>query len=343
MNDETTEKFRILIVDDAPDNIEILNELLEKEYEVFFATSGAEALSLSLSILPDLILLDIVMPGMDGYDVCRALKENESSQDIPIIFLTSCTDNDDLVKGFGVGAVDYITKPFQANELLARVNTHVQLRHARREVERKNADLEKALEQNRMLVREVYHRVKNNLNVACSLLNLQKDLVKEQQYAALFVEARNRILVMSGIHELLYRSATLANVPAVDFFTDITHKLIRSYNRREIHPHIDCGDLCLDLNATIPCGLIANELVTNSLKYAFPDGRKGSISLSLIRQGDELILTVRDDGVGLPEGFDIAMSDSLGLVLVTSLVQQLGGTLEVKRDGGAAFIIRFPA
>jgi two-component sensor histidine kinase len=210
-------------------------------------------------------------------------------------------------------------------------------------VERKNADLEKALEQNRMLVREVYHRVKNNLNVACSLLNLQKDLVKDQQYAALLVEARNRILVMSGIHELLYRSATLSSVPAVDFFTDITHKLIRSYDRREIHPHIDCGDLCLDLNATIPCGLIANELVTNSLKYAFPDGRKGSISLSLIRQGAELILTVRDDGVGLPEGFDIAKTDSLGLLLVTSLVQQLAGTLEVKREGGAAFIIRFPA
>lgn len=175
MDDKTAERFNILIVDDAPDNIEILNELLEKEYKVFFATSGTEVLALSASTLPDLILLDIVMPELDGYDVCRAL-------------------------------------------------------------ERKNAEREQALEQNRMLVREVFHRVKNNLNVACSLLNLQKELVKDSRDASLFVEARNRIQVMSGIHELLCRSFTLTNVPAVDFFTTITHKLICSYDRREIHP-----------------------------------------------------------------------------------------------------------
>lgn len=342
MTNNTAERFKILIVDDAADNIEILNELLEDQYEIFFATSGGEGLKQVALILPDLILLDVVMPDMDGYSVCRKIKEDAAIRDIPVIFLTSCSDNEDLVQGFAAGAVDYITKPFQANELLARVNTHIQLRQARREVDQKNTALEAALEQNRMLVREVYHRVKNNLNVACSLLNLQKDLVKDNRDAALFEEARNRIQVMSGIHELLYRSTTLADISAEDFFGDILRKLIRTYDRRDIYPLVTCDNLKLTLNATIPCGLIVNELVTNSLKYAFPGGRKGSISLTLVRQGAGLVLTVQDDGVGLPGDLDIAKADSLGLVLVTSLVQQLGGTMEVRRGGGAVVVIRFP-
>jgi two-component sensor histidine kinase/CheY-like chemotaxis protein len=342
MNNEPAERPKILIVDDALDMIEVLIAQLGENHEINFSTTGRHALELAVTTLPDLILLDIIMPEMDGYAICRALKENEATCDIPVMFLTCCSDNDDLVKGFRAGAVDYVTKPFQPNELLARVTTHLQLRQARCEVERKNTELEKALEQNRMLVREVYHRVKNNLNVACSLLNLQKDLVKDSRDASLFVEARNRIMVMCGIHDLLCHSATHTDVPAVDFFTDITHKLLRSYDRREIHPHVECGDLCLDLNVAITCGLIVNELVTNSLKYAFPEGRKGNITLLLTRQGRGMSLTVRDDGVGIPDGLDIATSDSLGLVLVTSLIQQLGGTLEVRRKAGTAFIISFP-
>jgi putative two-component system response regulator len=143
---ESTARPTILIVDDASDMIEVLIDFLSDKYEIIVATTGRQALSLVGTTKPDLILLDINMPVMSGYEVCQALKENESTRDIPVIFLTRFTNNAELVKGFASGAVDYVTKPFMPNELLARVATHLQLRMVRREVESKNAELEEARE-----------------------------------------------------------------------------------------------------------------------------------------------------------------------------------------------------
>ena len=346
---ELAAKLMVLVIDDAPANIRLLNDLLRDHYHVLFATAGSDALEQAARCQPALILLDIVMPEMDGYEVCRRLKENRVTADIPVIFLTGCTDTEDVIQGFTLGAVDYVTKPFRSSELLARVSTHLQLRQARLEVSRKNDELEalnrdlaQSLEQNRILLREVNHRVKNNLNVVCSLLNLQSNQVKDSRDAELFVEARNRVMIMASIHEALYRSTTLSTITAGEFFTTIAHKLVRSYDRREITVPVECGDLSLGMDELIPCGLIINELVTNSLKHAFPGGRGGTIAISLVKEGPELLLTVCDDGVGLPEGLVIDKAESLGLILVNSLVQQLGGTLGIDRSGGAAFLIRFP-
>ena len=238
------------------------------------------------------------------------------------------------LQGFEAGGKDYVLKDAGLLELLARVAIHLQMR-------RQQVALEAALEQNRMLLREVNHRVKNNLNVVCSLLSLQANQVKDPRDAELFAEARNRVSVMSGIHEALYRSTTLSSITAGEFFTTIAHKLVRAYDRRDIQIPVECGDLRLGIDELIPCGLIVNELVTNALKHAFPDGRKGVITITLVEEGPGLLLTLSDDGVGLPEGLVIEKAESLGLVLVTSLVQQLGGTLKIDRNGGTAFMIRF--
>ena len=346
---ETANKPMVLVVDDAPANIRLLNDLLRSRYYVIFSTSGDDALEQAARCQPALILLDIVMPVMDGYEVCRRLKESTVTSDIPVIFLTACADNENIIQGFTLGAVDYVTKPFRSSELLARVSTHLQLRQAQMEVSRKNGELEElnrdlaqSLEQNRMLLREVNHRVKNNLNVVCSLLNLQSNQVKDSRDAELFVEARNRVMIMASIHEALYRSTTLCSITAGEFFTTIAHKLVRSYDRREITIPVECGNLSLVMDELIPCGLIINELVTNSLKHAFPEGRSGAIAISLVEDGPGMLLTVRDDGVGLPEGLVIEKAESLGLILVNSLVQQLGGTLEIDHCGGTAFMIKFP-
>lgn len=346
---DTAAKPMVLVIDDAPANIRLLNDLLRDHYHVLFATAGRDALEQAARCQPALILLDIVMPEMDGYEVCRRLKENSVTADIPVIFLTGCTDAEEVVQGFTLGAVDYVTKPFRSSELLARVSTHLQLRQARLEVSRKNSELEvlnrdlaQSLEQNRMLLREVNHRVKNNLNVVCSLLNLQSNQVKDSRDAELFVEARNRVMVMASIHEALYRSTTLSSITAGEFFTTIAHKLVHAYDRGDIHVKVECGELRLGMDELIPCGLVINELVTNSLKHAFPDGRPGAIAISLVENGPGLLLTVRDDGVGLPDGLVINKAESLGLILVNSLVQQLSGLLEIDHNGGTAFLIRFP-
>src|SRR5262245_49169526 len=128
---------RILVVDDAPVNIQALSGTLKAQgYQISVATSGQQALEVIKSIRPDLILLDVVMPEMDGFETCRRLKASAATSDIPVIFLTARTESADIVKGFELGAVDYVSKPFNAHELLARVNTHLTMYRLHRENEK---------------------------------------------------------------------------------------------------------------------------------------------------------------------------------------------------------------
>ena len=214
---------------------------------------------------------------------------------------------------------------------------HAQSRESERQ-------LGEALERNRLLLREVNHRVKNNLSVVVGLLHLQSAQVKDPRDADLFLEAEQRVKIMARIHELLYRSITLDRISAGEFFSGIATQLIRSYHRPGVNLSVECGDLTLDLENVIPCGLIVNELVSNALKHAFPDDLRGTIEIGLVRDdANFLVLTVRDNGVGLPDGYDPQQSESLGLVLVTALITQLQGTLAMTRDDGVGYIIRFLA
>jgi phosphoserine phosphatase RsbU/P len=132
----------LLIIDDIPENIQVLGHTLAKErYSVSFATDGQQALDMIAENDFDLILLDIMMPNMDGYEVCRRLKHMPGKKEVPVIFLTARTEPQDIVKGFQVGAVDYVTKPFNAPELLARVRTHTELRNARKLIQKRNREL----------------------------------------------------------------------------------------------------------------------------------------------------------------------------------------------------------
>ena len=133
MNPRTTPL--ILIVDDIPGNLQVVGNILENcHFDIALAQSGVAALEFAAKELPDLILLDIMMPGLDGFETCRSLKAQESTAHIPVIFLTAKSETEDIVKGFSAGAVDYVVKPFQKDELIARVTTHVELKRAREEI-----------------------------------------------------------------------------------------------------------------------------------------------------------------------------------------------------------------
>ena len=147
---DTEKKDIILIVDDNPKNIQVLGGILRKEYNLGIATDGKQAIEMVEKIHPDLILLDVMMPEMDGYEACGKIKKSEHSK-IPIIFLTARTETEDIVKGFDVGAQDYVTKPFNTAELLARVHTHVELKKARDARESLIKDLENALSEVKQL------------------------------------------------------------------------------------------------------------------------------------------------------------------------------------------------
>ena len=213
--------------------------------------------------------------------------------------------------------------------------------------DRKHADeqIKASLKEKEVLLKEIHHRVKNNLQVVSSLLSLQGAYIRDPQDAQLFKESQNRVRSMALVHERLYRSENLAKIDFGEYIHSLTAGLFQTWRGKVGGMTLDVliADLFLDIDISIPCGLIVNELVTNSLKYAFPDGREGKISVRMECDRDgTLVLEVSDNGVGLPENIDFNKPKSLGFELVGALSYQLGGNVEVARNGGTMFRIRIP-
>jgi len=201
-----------------------------------------------------------------------------------------------------------------------------------------------SLREKEVLLKEIHHRVKNNLQVISSLLSLQSGTIRDPDVLKLFQESQHRIRSMALVHERLYASSDLSRVDVDAYLRSVTGHLMRSYATGDaVLLDVEAGGLFLGVDVVIPCGLIINELVSNAIKHAFPDGRRGRIVVGLRADGDEaLCLEVRDDGVGIPASVDPARTESLGLRLVVALTEQHGGTLEVVRGHGSRFIARFP-
>ena len=209
--------------------------------------------------------------------------------------------------------------------------------------ERKEAEtrLRRSLEEKDLLLKEIHHRVKNNLQVIVSLLSLQAGQVKDPALKSSFNETRNRVFSMALVHETLYRSKDLGKIDLGLYLREFTKRIFTTYGTRNAEVHIEGEGVYLNIDTAIPCSLIVNELMTNSIRYAFPEKEQGNLFLKF-RAGEEVDLIVGDDGVGLPEGFNWRESTSLGLQLVVSLVKQIDGTIEKEEGKGTVFHIRFP-
>lgn len=551
------EKYTILIVDDNPTNLGLIVEYLE-EYgmNIIVSQDGESGLRRAQYAKPHLILLDVLMPGIDGFETCRRLKSNLSTQDIPIIFMTALASTEDKVKGFEYGAVDYITKPIQQEEVLARIKLHLSLyalttdlaektrisaqqnlqlkqeiqhrqatelqlqmsnrrlqeeihdrqqaeaalkqlnQQLERRVDQRTAELHKinqqlkqeisqhqqskdalwesevlyrqmvetasegiwildvenqitfanckmadmlgyrvseiighslfqfmdqewiqliqsrlsngtldqpeqydckllrrdgselwvifstqpisdieggltgslgmmmditerkhaeellkaSLQEKEILLKEIHHRVKNNLLVVSSLLEFQTEYIHNPDIVRMFEESQNRIYSMALIHEQLYRSTNLAQVNFEDYLKSLVKNLSESYHissfldvgTHKINFQFNTEPVHLTIESAHPCGLIVNELISNALKYAFPNNGSGTISLSLYQEpSQEIVLTVKDDGVGVADNIDFRATESLGLQLVCTLTDQLEGSIELDRSHGTAFHLRF--
>jgi PAS domain S-box-containing protein len=204
---------------------------------------------------------------------------------------------------------------------------------------RQQRRIERALAERETLLREVYHRVKNNLQVIQSLLNLQRRSLPEGLARSALDESIQRVHAMALVHEKLYQTGDLDAIALRDYSNDLLRHLgdTAGAAQRGIELRADIDAVEASLEVALPFGLLLTELVSNSLKHGFPDGRAGSIRVGLHREGSQVWLRVSDDGVGLPAGFDIERSDSMGLQLAASLARQLGGTLQARGDGGAEF------
>lgn len=205
--------------------------------------------------------------------------------------------------------------------------------------------LKTSLKEKDMLLREIHHRFKNNMQVVSSLLSLQSMNIKDRKYAGMFKESLNRIRSMAFIHENLYQSGDFTKINFIKYVNSLVNSIIQSYtvDTKKIKVKQEIEDIQIDLDKAVPCGLLINELVSNALKHAFLNKRVGQIEIGLFSINEnETELLVGDDGIGLPEDLDITHTESMGLNLVKILaLDQLKGRIEIDREGGTKIHIRF--
>ena len=210
---------------------------------------------------------------------------------------------------------------------------------------RKEAEfaLKESLRQKELLMIELQHRIKNNLGIISSLLTLEMPRLKDEHAREIFMNAKTRILSMSGIYEQLYSSGNFEEVNLAEYIKNLAGIIMKTYSVKSRHLSLvsNIAPVHLDLKRTVPLGLILNELITNTLKYAYHEGEEGDISIELTENNGQITMTVSDKGAGLPEGFDIKKSDTMGLSLVNMLAEQLNGNMKTANNGGTKISISF--
>ena len=207
------------------------------------------------------------------------------------------------------------------------------------------SELKQSLAEKDVLFKEIHHRVKNNLQIISSLLNLESRQIKDQKALASFNESKNRIRSIATLHEQLYRSKDVSRIDFTAYMRNMTNYLLRTYGVGNdfIRVNMNTERIYLDLNTAIPCGLIVNELVSNAIKHGFPDGGQGEIKIDFKKKDDKYFLSVSNNGVRFPKGLDINNCTTLGLELISSLSKQLKGKLSLTREGVTEFKLEFAA
>jgi|GEM_PF-2434589 two-component sensor histidine kinase len=225
------------------------------------------------------------------------------------------------------------------------IETHLGLVYQNKSLELINDELKRSEEKIRVLIKEVHHRVKNNMQVVSSILALQSAITKDEKVADVFSQCQDRINSMALVHEKLYRTKDFSRIDLKEYIETLAKAIFNSYRKeaKKIALKVEVKNIFLDIDTAIPLGLIVNELVSNSLKYAFNGKKEGQISVSLSKvKGDNLALRVKDNGVGLPENFDFKSTDSFGFQLVTILAEnELKSKIKVNINGGTDFQIIF--
>ena len=226
------------------------------------------------------------------------------------------------------------------------IKANEELRREIKQREEAQEQINNSLKEKVILLREIHHRVKNNLQVISSLLNLQSGYISDKKSLEVFRESQNRVRSMALVHEKLYRSKSLNKIDFSDYINSLARDLFNSYSveNKRISFISDFMGTFLEIDTGILCGLIVNELISNSLKHAFPDGKKGEIFISMhLNSDNKYDLIFKDNGIGFSSDIDLKNTDSLGLQLVTSLTSQLGGKIKLTSNGFTQFEIIFPA
>ena len=350
----------ILIVDDNLPNLQVLGEILESEgFDIALANNGEQACKMVLTTLPDLVLLDIMMPGMNGYDVCDNLRDNPDTREIPVIFLTAKTQPDDILSGFQHGGVDYIVKPFQSAELLARVRTHVELKRSRQKLKELIAskdrffsilshDLKSAISGIITLVEATLNDLDHN-----STENLSEDLTIVAKSGRHLYRLLENLLdwatVQSGA--MPCRPAEIVVSELATVVLDLFQGHIASKQLALVNETCPDHTVLADYDMTLT---VMRNLVSNAIKFSQPGGR---ITISSNRNANSIYVSVSDNGVGIPSddlsklfqvdtnfstpGTQKEKGTGLGLVLCRELLLKNGGDIRVESTPGEGTTFTF--
>ncbi|MCX9080555.1 MAG: PAS domain S-box protein, partial [Candidatus Methanoperedens sp.] len=330
--EKTTERVEA-ILNNSPDAI----LLLDKDLTIELANPAAyEMFGYEANTIPFASLWKLIVEA-DGETLSKLLEE--------------CTQNGQS-RSFGIVAKRSDETTFDAGVALASVfedNVVTGLVCIVRDItEQVQAEeqIKASLREKEVLLQEIHHRVKNNMQVISSLIALQAGYTEDEQVHQMFRESQSRIRSMALVHEQLYRSHDLARIDFSRYIGELTSNLMHSYQKTlgRIRLEVHSDPIFLDVDTAIPCGLIINELVSNALKHAFPNGRDGIINIEFhLNSEQSLTLIVRDNGVGFPEELNVHRTETLGLQLVTSLTAQLNATIGLQQANGTMFEIRFAA
>jgi signal transduction histidine kinase len=357
-----TNKYVILVVDDQPTNIKVIASILGQKYSLGFANNGVNALKVLEKTLPDLILLDIMMPEMDGFEVCKRIKENEKTKEIPIIFLTAKSEIADVVKGFNMGAVDYITKPFNPIEMEVRVKNHLKLYHSRKEIEQINKEKDKFFS-------IIAHDLRSPFNAIVGFSQLLLDQVKRrdfegiEEYAGIILRSSELALgLQSNLLEWAQSQTGRIEFNATKFeidklITDIAVLFDDIANQKSITLSLELLPNATVLGDKAMISTVLRNLISNSIKYTKPGGK---ITVSASADENEVRISVSDTGIGISQnaignlfridqnqstpGTQDELGTGLGLILCKEFVETHGGSISVESEinKGSTFTFTLP-
>ncbi len=350
METQLPHQISMMFVEDNETIRGLYEKRLRRRTSTFFiAENGQEGLDIYKKHTPDLIITDISMPIMNGLEMIRQIKQ--LTADVQVIVMSAYSIKEYFLEAINLGVNGYLIKPVDPIKLYALIdelagNILLKKALAEKEIRRRVAEknLKRSLDEKEVLLKEVHHRVKNNMQIISSILTMQERLVDDQKLRTVLAESRNRIRSMALIHENLYQNENLANIQFSNYVKSLAGNLARTYHdqQRNVRFEYDVEDVFLPLDTGIPCGLIINELISNSFKHAFSHANGGLIKISLIRHGKkEFTLRVSDNGVGMDNSFNVEDSRSLGMRIVHKLVQQIDGKLEYDFSEGTKYDIYF--
>lgn len=357
------ELLRVMQVEDSLSDAALIERALTRNGYVVSSERVMNAQQMREALAKqhwDVIIADYRLPDFDAPSALSLL--HESGRDIPFIVVSGAMGEELAVAMMRAGAQDYLLKDNLARlaPAVEREIRDARTRREREQVERALNETEERLvtqkaamerqtellQQRETMLREIHHRVKNNMQVMSSLLSLQSRVVSNPETSRMLEENQNRIQSMALVHELLYQSEDLAAVDFSKYIRRMVDHLFRSYgvNERQIRLLTELDPIALELDDALPSGLLINEVISNSLKHGFPDGRSGEVRIQLrCPSAATVVLALSDNGVGMPRELDWITSRSLGLRLVRALAQQLRAELEIRSQDGTEVKLVFKA